>query len=263
MRVPEEFEDIVVSETKFIQNVPLYLQLNIGEKEGWFGRKEKKLQLWTVPVRLTEVSIRMKWKVQIFHDGSKIKEESLDFEKTKNLGWPIWLDRTLKGEIEVLMEDISVESVENEKFEILRFELDPPTQSKSVYSGYNTERMFKYFGTKSSTKAIKSIKFYVRLYWRIFDKGFERYDLYLNAPDVVEETEVDCAVLLECRKDGESFDGGKLVHVNNFAKTFSPSKEFVGNTINFDPDCLKVRATIIFHKIGQLELSKTAEEVMT
>ena len=78
-----------------------------------------------------------------------------------------------------------------------------------------------------------------------------------------DEIEVDCAVLVECLKDGTTSAGGKLVQVYNIPYTFSPSKTRSGAYLNFDPGCLKVRATIIFQKIWQLKLSKTAEEVMT
>ena len=119
IRVPEKFGDIVYTETKFVENIPVYLRLQLVEENG-----EKKLQVGTVPVRLTQLSIRMKWKVKIFHDGARIMEKSLDFEFTKMYVHSTVLDGTLKDGIELLMEGISMESVQNENFEVLRFELD-------------------------------------------------------------------------------------------------------------------------------------------
>lgn len=257
MRVPEKLGENVLSEVKLIQKVPVFLDLRLREDNG-----EKTLRLWTVPVRLTEVFIRIKWKVKIFHNGSLIKDGWHDFEKTKERGRIIWLDGTLKGEIEVLMENIAIEYEESKEFDLIRFEMDPPRESKCKFSGYDNELKCKYFVTESLTKDLHGIKFNVQLYKFIFDKGFESYQLSLKAPDLAAETEVDCAILLEClTKDDAPWAGSKLIHATNISRTFSPSKNYLAPYINFDPDWEKVRVTVIFSNIGRQKLSKSAVDV--
>ena len=273
MRVPEEFGDIVVSEPKFIKNVPVHLLLarvysEESSEESSEENGEKKLVLVTCPIRVTEVFIRMQSKVKIFHSGAQIKEEKLDFTATEldfpaldDQGQKTYLEGTLKNEIEVLMEDISVECEENEDFEILRFEVDRPSESRYDETGYYSRFGFKYFTTKSTTKDLQKVKFYIEPSLEIHDKGLEQYRLFLHAPDVAQEVEVDCAVFTECLKDGAPQADSKLVRVQNISRTFP--KDRWGRIINFDPDCDKLRATCIFQKIEQNKLSKTAEEVRT
>ena len=67
--------------------------------------------------------------------------------------------------------------------------------------------------------------------------------------------EIDGCMFVEgLMHEGAPWTESKLLSVWN-----APGGE--GYNFYFDPDCVKLRATVIFHKIGEAKLTKTAEQI--
>ena len=145
--------------------------------------------------------------------------------------------------------------MDNGEFEILRFLINSPSESKNDRSGHTecsgADLTYKYFITKSSVKSFSDceINLFVELEWRLFDEGFESYNLFLNAPDLKETgltlVKLSGTVLIECLADG------KLVGAKKFYGVLSrsPNSSFGVFNINFDPGCQKHKVTIIFEEM--------------
>ena len=265
MRVPLTIGDIVQSEPKLIQKVPVYLRVSRIKHPKKYSRSN--LQIEAVPVRLTQSSIRMRSKVTIYHKGSKIMKEAQNYkikEYYSDEDSIMLDDKVVEDEIEVLIENITFKFVENQGFEMLQFDVKKPTESSFDYTKYEGQQELS-IGNLSSRKKLQNLEFYVELQMNIYEKGFKRYSLFLNAPKCLvldlSDYSVDCAVFVECLVDGAPFAGSKLVQVYNI-KTLRAQFP-IHSYINFDPDCTKVKITIIFHQIGYLQLSKTAENIRT
>ena len=201
LKVPMVRGEYVVSPPQLMNNIPVHLFLHRDNK--------MELLLYTCPARITAVSIHMLWKREISCNGLKILEDDRDFlfEKTDaDFGDQISLEVSgqhsdpITGVLDVRMSDISFKCVENQKFEVLEFELNPRNVRPVNYDSWRDLEVL--IGrTLSPMKYLHKLKFHLdfaKIVLSYAEKKSETYVIGIPSPGFAGncKNNLSCCVLI-------------------------------------------------------------------